>query len=51
LKEETIDIFSSPNIEKCSSLDSFKNFPMLGFSTPLSVKTFSVKEVGTSSPS
>jgi hypothetical protein len=51
LKEETIDIFSSPNIEKCSSLDSFKDFPMLGFSTPLSVKTFSAKEVGTSSPS
>jgi hypothetical protein len=51
LKEENIDIFSSPDIEKCFSLDSFEDFPTLGFSTPLSIKTFSSKEVGTSSPS
>jgi hypothetical protein len=38
LKEENIDIFSSSNIEKCFSIDSFEDFPTLGFSTPLSVK-------------
>jgi hypothetical protein len=38
LKEESIDIFSSPDIEKCFSLDSFEDFPTLGFSTPLFVK-------------
>jgi hypothetical protein len=51
LKEENIDIFSSPDIEKCFSLDSFEDFPTLGFATPLSVKNISAKEVGTSSPS
>jgi hypothetical protein len=51
LKEENIDIFSSPNIEKCFSLDSFEYFPTLSFATPLSIKTFATKEVGTSSPS
>jgi hypothetical protein len=51
LKEENIDRYSSPDIEKCFSLDSFEDFPNLGFTTPLSVKTFSTKEVGTSSPS
>jgi hypothetical protein len=50
LKEENIDIFSSPNIEKCFSLDSFEDFPTLGFATPLSVKNISAKEVETSSP-
>jgi hypothetical protein len=51
LKEENIDIFSSPDIEKCFSLDSFEYFPTLGFATPLSFKKNSAKEVGTSSPS
>jgi hypothetical protein len=51
LKEENIDIFSSPNIEKCFSLDSFEDFPPLGFATPLNVKTFDAKEVGNSYPS
>jgi hypothetical protein len=51
LKEENIDIFSSPEIEKCFSLDSFEYFPTLGFPTPLSFKNFVAKEVGTSSPS
>jgi hypothetical protein len=50
LKEENIDIISSPDIEKCFSLDSFGYFPTLGFATPLSVKNFVSKEVGTSSP-
>jgi hypothetical protein len=50
LKEESIDIFSSPDIEKCFSLDSFEDFPTLGFATPLSVKNFAAKEVETSSP-
>jgi hypothetical protein len=50
LKEENIDIFSSPDIEKCFSLDSFEDFPTLGLATPLSVKTFAAKEVETSSP-
>jgi hypothetical protein len=50
LKEESIDIFSSPDIENCFSLDSLEDFPTLGFSTPLSVKTFTAKEVETSSP-
>jgi hypothetical protein len=51
LKKKTIDIFSSPDIEKCFSLDSFEDFPTLGFATPLSVKTLATKEIGTSSPS
>jgi hypothetical protein len=51
LKEENIDIFSSLDIEKCFSLDSFEDFPTLGFATPLYVNIFSTKEVGTSSPS
>ena len=51
MKEENIDIFSSPDIEKCFSLDSFEDLPMLGFATPLSVKNLVVKEVGTSYPS
>jgi hypothetical protein len=51
LKEENIDIFSSPDIEKCFNLDSFEDFPTLGFATPLYVKTLATKEVGTSSPS
>jgi hypothetical protein len=51
LKEENIDIFSSPDIEKCFSLDSFEDFPTLGFAMPLSVKNFVAKEVGTSFPS
>jgi hypothetical protein len=51
LKEENIDIFSSLDIEKCFSLDSFEDFPTLGFATPLSVKTLAAKEVGTSFPS
>jgi hypothetical protein len=42
-KEENIDIFSSPDIEKCFSLDSFEDFPTLGFATPLSVKKFATK--------
>jgi hypothetical protein len=49
LKEENIDIFSSPDIEKCFNLDNFEDFPTLDFATPLSVKTFVAKEVGTSS--
>jgi hypothetical protein len=49
-KEESIDIFSSPNIEKCFSLDSFEDFPTLGFATPLSGKNFAAKEVETSYP-
>jgi hypothetical protein len=51
LKEENIDIFASLDIEKFSSLASFEDFHTLGFSTPLSVKNFAAKEVGTSSPS
>jgi hypothetical protein len=51
VKKENIDIFSFPDIEKSFSLDSFEYFPTLGFATPLSVKTFVSKEVGTSSPS
>jgi hypothetical protein len=51
LKEENIDIFSSADIEKCFSLDSFEDLPTLGFATPLSVKNLVVKEVGTSYPS
>jgi hypothetical protein len=51
LKEENTDIFYSPDIEKFFSLDSFEYFPTLGFATPLSVKTFAAKEVGTSYPS
>jgi hypothetical protein len=51
LKEENIDIFSPPDIEKFFSLDSFEYFPTLGFATPLSVKIFAAKEVVTSSPS
>jgi hypothetical protein len=50
LKEENIEIFSSPDIEKCFSLDSFEYLPTSTFSTPLSVKTFSTKEVGTQPP-
>jgi hypothetical protein len=50
LKEENIGIFYSPDIEKCFSLNSFEYFLNLGFSTPLSVKTFATKEVKTSSP-
>jgi hypothetical protein len=34
LKEESIGILSSPDIEKCFSLDSFEDFPTLGFATP-----------------
>jgi hypothetical protein len=45
LKEENIDIFSSPDIEKCFSLDSFEDFSTLGLAAPLSVKTFAAKEV------
>jgi len=44
LKEENIDILSSPNIEKCFSLDSFEYFPTLGFATPLSVQKFLPKK-------
>jgi hypothetical protein len=51
LKEENIDIFSSPDNKKCFNLDSFEDFPTLGTATPLSVKNFVAKEVGTSSPS
>jgi hypothetical protein len=51
LKEENMFIFSSPDIEKCFSLDSLEYFPTLGFATPLSVKNFAAKEVGTSYPS
>jgi hypothetical protein len=43
LKDKNIDIFSSPDIEKCFSLDSFEDFPTLGFATPLSVKNFATK--------
>jgi hypothetical protein len=50
LKEEKIDIFSSLDIEKCFSLDGLEYFPTLGFDTPLSIKMFVAKEVGTSSP-
>jgi hypothetical protein len=50
LKEEKNDIFSSLDIEKCFSLDSFEDFPTLGLATPLSVKNFATKEVEILSP-
>jgi hypothetical protein len=50
LKEEIIDIISSPDIEKCFSLDSFEYFPTLGFATPPPVKISAAKEVEISSP-
>jgi hypothetical protein len=46
-----LPLFSSPNIEKCFSLDSFEYFPTLGFSTSLSVKILVSQEVGDSYPS
>jgi hypothetical protein len=51
LKEENIDIFSSLDIEKCFSLDSFEDFSTLCFSTTLFIKNFVAKEVENSSPS
>jgi hypothetical protein len=49
LKEESIDIPSSPDIEKCFSLDSLEDFPTLGFATPPPLKIYAAKEVETSS--
>jgi hypothetical protein len=45
LKEESIGIFSSSDIERCFSLDSFEDFPTLGFVTPPLVKKIAAKEV------
>jgi hypothetical protein len=51
LNLESIDIFPSPDIVRCFSLDSFEYFPTLGFYSPVYVKNFAAKEVETSSPS
>jgi len=50
LKEESIAILSSPDIERWFSLDSLEDFPTLGFATPPPVKIYAAKEEETSSP-